>query len=414
MLPATPKTRRFFLIVSILLVASIVVIGLYWIIAKKKTSQRATMPVAVGVAVVKKEDAPLQLNALGTVTSTYTATVKSRVDGQLMKLHFVEGQLVKEGQLLAELDSRPFQASLKQAEGQLARDEALLQNAKLDLDRYRKLLSQKSIAKQQVDTQESLVRQYAGTVKLDRGAVETARLQLVYSRITAPISGRVGLRQVDLGNIVHSSDTNGIVIITQVQPINVVFAIPEINLSQVLEAYGKDQRLKVEAWDRDNKAMLSEGYLLAIDNQLNTSTGTINLKSKFENKDMALFPNQFVNARLLLGVQPEAITVPTAAIQLGKVGSYVYVVYDDQTVKLQKVKLGPVSGDNTIITEGLKPGQFVVVDGLDKLRDGAQIKMIDRANASKASKNDQASASHPKEEASTGAAKPSGPSASAN
>lgn len=342
--------------------------------------KRGGGPVAVAVAPVMQQDAPLQLGALGTVTATNTVTVHSRVDGQLMALHFEEGQLVQKGQLLAELDPRPFQAALTQAEGQLMHDQALLQNARLDLTRYQQLLAQNSIAKQQVDTQQALVAQYQGTVKLDQGAVATARLQLDYSRITAPLSGRVGLRQVDLGNIVHSSDSNGVVVITQTQPINVLFAVPETSLGQVLAAARAAKgKLQVEAWDRDNRHKLADGELLAIDNQLSTTTGTVNLKARFANADAALFPNQFVNVHLQLGDQPDAIVVPSVALQQGKVGSYVYTVNPDQTVSISKVKTGAVSGDNTIIEEGVKPGQKVVVDGLDKLREGAQIKVIDRA-----------------------------------
>jgi multidrug efflux system membrane fusion protein len=342
-------------------------------------SRRGGMPIAVGTAAVAQHDVELALTALGTVTSTYTVTVHSRVDGQLDKVHFIEGQTVKQGQLLAELDPRPYQAALTQAQGQLLRDQALLRNAELDLARYRQLMEQNSIAKQQVDTQDALVRQYQGTVKLDQGAVDNARLQLEYSRITAPIAGRVGLRQIDPGNIVHASDTNGVVVITQNQPINVVFALPEVSLSQVLQAMGRDSALNVEAWDRDNRNKLADGSLLAIDNQLNTGTGTVNLKARFSNQQQQLFPNQFVNVRLQLGARPNAITVPTVALQLGSGGSYVYVVNADQTVSIGRVKTGPVSGDNTIIEQGLQAGQKVVIDGLDKLRDGAKVNVIDRA-----------------------------------
>jgi len=347
--------------------------------------KRGGGPVAVAVATVTQQDAPLQLSALGTVTATNTVTVHSRVDGQLMAVHFEEGQLVKQGQLLAELDPRPYQAALTQVEGQLLRDQALLQNAQLDLARYQQLLAQNSIAKQQVDTQQALVRQYQGTVKLDQGAVANARLQLDYSRITAPLTGRAGLRQVDPGNIVHASDSSGVVVITQTQPINVLFAIPETSLSQVLAAARAAKgKLQVEAWDRDNRHQLAAGELLAIDNQLSTTTGTVNLKARFANADQALFPNQFVNVHLQLGVQSMATLLPSVALQLGKVGSYVYTVNPDQTVSISKVKTGAVSGDNTIIEEGVKAGQKVVVDGLDKLREGAQVKVIDRAAQSSA------------------------------
>ncbi|MCD4501321.1 MdtA/MuxA family multidrug efflux RND transporter periplasmic adaptor subunit [Chromobacterium vaccinii] len=340
---------------------------------------KGAAPTAVGVADVRTMDAPLQLNALGTVTSTNTVTVRSRVDGQLDKIHFTEGQQVKQGQLLAELDARPYQAALTQAEGQLLRDQALLENARLDLARYKQLASQNSIAKQQVDTQQALTRQYEGTVKVDQGSVAAARINVDYTRVVAPISGRVGLRQVDPGNIVHASDANGLVTITQTQPINAVFAVPETSLASVLQAARDNKALKVEAWDRDNRHKLADGKLLALDNQLNTSTGTINIKASFTNEQQQLFPNQFVNINLQLGVRKDAVVVPTVAVQLGKVGNYVYTVGGDSTVSIAKVKTGPVSGSDTIIEDGLKPGQRVVIDGVDKLRNGAQVKVIDRA-----------------------------------
>ena len=347
------------------------------------------MPVAVAVATVQKQDVGIELTALGTVTSTSTVTVRSRVDGQLDKVHFIEGELVKQGQLLAELDPRPYQATLMQTQGQLLRDQALLKNAELDLVRYQQLLKQDSIATQQVDTQKALVQQYEGTVKLDQGLVDNAQLQLTYSRITAPVSGRVGLRQVDPGNIVHASDSNGLVVITQIQPINVVFAVPETSLSQVLQAKKGADPLKVAVWDRDNRNRLADGTLLAIDNQLNASTGTVNLKARFANEQQQLFPNQFVNVHLQLGKQADAITVPTAAVQLGKAGSYTYTVNPDQIVGITKITTGFVFGDNTIIMQGLQPGQRVVVDGLDKLRDGAKVEVIDRTAADASSGKDQ-------------------------
>ncbi|OHX11875.1 multidrug transporter subunit MdtA [Chromobacterium amazonense] len=379
--PTPVKSRRLPLIIAVIAVLG----GGWWWHQHSQNAMEAAArnkgaaPVAVGVAEVRTMDAPLRLNALGTVNSTYTVTVRSRVDGQLDKVHFTEGQMVKQGQLLAELDSRPYQATLTQAEGQLQRDQALLANARIDLARYQQLSGQNSISKQQVDTQQALVHQYEGTVKVDQGAVAVAKLNVDYARITAPVSGRVGLRQVDPGNIVHASDANGLVTITQTQPINVVFAIPEANLASVLQAARDNKTLKVEAWDRDNKHKLADGTLLALDNQLNTGTGTINIKAKFANEQQQLFPNQFVNVNLELGVRKDAIVVPTVAVQLGKVGNYVYTVGDDSTVSLSKVKTGPASGDNTIIEDGLKPGQRVVIDGVDKLRDGAQVKVVDRA-----------------------------------
>jgi multidrug efflux system membrane fusion protein len=374
--------RRIAIIVTLLVV---VLLAFWWYrhhqnakATAAAAAARGGVAVAVGAATVIKHDVELELQALGTVTSTFTVTVHSRVDGQLDKVHFAEGQLVKQGQLLAELDPRPYQAALTQAQGQLLRDQALLQNAILDLARYRQLQEQNSIAKQIVDTQASLVQQYQGTVKVDQGTVDNARLQLEYSRITAPVAGRVGLRQIDPGNIVHAGDTNGVVIITQNQPINVIFSVPEVNLGQVLQAIGQNSSLAVEAWDRNNSKKLADGSLLAIDNQLNTLTGTVNLKARFANNQQQLFPNQFINVHLQLGAQHDALTVPTVALQLGTVGSYVYVVKDDQTVTIAKVKPGPVSGNDSIVEQGLQEGQKVVIDGLDKLREGSKVKVIDR------------------------------------
>lgn len=374
--------------VSLLLlaVAVLVVLLLAWkpllSAHSSKAPHKGAGAVPVAVAKVQQTDIPILLSGLGTVTSTYTVTVRSRVDGQLDKVHFVEGRQVYEGQLLAELDPRPYAAQLMQAEGQLLRDQALLQAATLDLARYRQLLEQNSIARQQVDTQTALVKQYQGTVKLDQGVVDNARLQLRYSRIVAPISGRVGLRQVDPGNIVHAADTNGLVTITQVRPITAVFSLPETALPAILRTeQATNGALRVEAWDQDSHSQLATGTLLAIDNQVNTATGTVNLKATFPNQDARLFPNQFVNIRLRLGTRQQAIVVPSEAIQIGRGGSYVYSVEPAHTVKLRKVVVGPVSDKVTIIESGLQAGETVVIDGLDKLRDGATIQVAQRQAA---------------------------------
>jgi multidrug efflux system membrane fusion protein len=342
-------------------------------------------PLPVAIAPARAQGFSLYLNALGNVTARNTVTVRPRVEGQLARVLFKEGQLVKANDLLAEIDPRPFEVQVTQANGQLARDQAQLTNARLDLERYQTLLKQDSIAKQQVDTQEALVRQYQGTVEADRGAVENAKLQLSYTKITAPVTGRLGLRQVDVGNIVRASDTNGIVVITQVQPISVVFSIPEDRLGAVRRRLQADATLPVDAYDRDGKVKLASGKLLTLDNQIDPATGTIKLKAEFANDDGALFPNQFVNVRMHVDTLANAIVVPTPAVQRGSPGTFVYRVNGDNTVSVQPVKLGPVDGEATVVNEGLKDGDRVVVDGTDKLRDGAAIEPIDRNAAASAS-----------------------------
>ena len=315
------------------------------------------------------------VDALGTVTALNTATVHSRVDGPLLKVPFHEGQLVKAGDLLAQIDPSTFQATLDQAEGQLAKDQAQLAGARVDLDRYTGLLAKDSIARQTVDAQRFTVQQLEGAARADKAAVETARLQLTFTRITAPFAGRVGLRQVDPGNMVHASDTNGLVVLTQTHPIYVVFAVPSAHLAQIYPHWSRGDALTVQALDRDGK-VLASGKLAAVDNQIDTSTGTIRIKAQFDNSNDALFPDQFVTARLKMDTLSGATLVPGASVQRGAPGTFVYVVNADNTVSLRKLSLGPASGELVSVQEGVQPGEKVVIDGLDKLRDGARVALI--------------------------------------
>ena len=329
----------------------------------------------VAAATARVGDVDIVQTALGTVTALRTVTVRPRVDGQLQSVLFTEGQLVKAGDVLAQIDPAPFQVALEQAEGQLARDAATLTNARLDLERYRTLLAQDSIATQLVDQQASMVKQLEGTVKVDQAQVDNAKLQLSYARITAPISGRIGLRLVDAGNMVHGSDAGGLAVITQVDPITVIFAIPQDTLPRVLERLRAGDKPAVEAWDREQKNLLARGVLLTTDNQIDVTTGTVKLKAQFSNANPGLFPNQFVNVRMVVDTVKGAVVVPTAAIQRGSQGTVVYVVGKDSTVSLRAVKTGPTEGAITAIDSGVRAGERVVTDGVDRIREGAKVEV---------------------------------------
>lgn len=329
--------------------------------------------IAVSVAPTRRGDLAVVVTALGTVTARETVTVHSRVDGELKRVHFREGQQVKAGELLAEIDPRPFQIALAQARGQLARDQALLDNARLDVTRYRELLQQDSIASQQVDAQLALVNQYQGVVQADVAAVDNARLQLDYARITAPISGRLGLRQVDAGNIVRASDTAGLVVITATAPISVLFAVPAGELPAIRARLRAGAELEVEAFDSGGARRLARGRLQSLDNQIDTTTATLKLKAEFDNDDDALFPNQFVNVALNVETRTGVVLLPSAAVQRGQGGAFVYVIDAERLAQRRAVVLGPAMGDEVMVEEGLREGESVVIEGVDKLRDGLAV-----------------------------------------
>ena len=372
---------------AVVLVIAIIAGGIAWVVLRAPANAPAAKgrggfdpnarPMPVVAAPARKGNIEVYIDGLGTVTPRNMVVVRARVDGQLMSVAFREGQTVKAGDLLAQIDPRPFEVQLTQANGQMARDQAQLKNAQVDLERYRTLLTQDSISKQQVDTQEALVRQFQGAVQSDQGAIDNARLQLTYSRITAPISGRVGLRQVDPGNIVHASDSNGLVTITQVQPITVIYPVPEDNVPRIVKRMQGGQDVAVDAFDRSGKNKLATGRLLTIDNQIDTTTGTVKVKAEFPNQDSALFPNQFVNVRMGVETKEGVTLVSSAAIQRGAPGTFVFLVKEDQSVAMTPVKLGAVQGESTELQSGVEPGNLVVVDGADKLRDGSKVELID-------------------------------------
>jgi len=335
-------------------------------------AQGGSFTVPVVVASATRGDLPVYYNGLGTVTAFNTVTVRSRVDGQIVKINFTEGQMVHQGEALVEIDPRPYQVQLEQAQGQLAKDQAQLRDVQVDYQRYQLLFKAGVVPKQQVDTQQAQVGQFEGAIKADEAVVDNAKLQLVYAHVTAPISGRIGLRLVDMGNIVHASDTNGLLVITQLQPIAVIFALPQDQLSQVMSKLHGAQ-LAVDAYDRDDVTKIASGKLLTIDNQIDTTTGTYKLKAVFNNDKSDLFPNQFVNIHLLVDTKRNVTIIPTPAIQRGPQGTYVYVVQKDNSVKIQQVNILLSSSNSVGISSGLQPGDVVVTDGTDKLQDGSKV-----------------------------------------
>ena len=351
-------------------------------------------PQPVGAATIGTGDIRVMLSQLGTVTPLATVTVKTQINGQLVQIAFNEGQMVKQGDFLAQIDPRPYQVALEQAEGTLAHDQAVLKQNITDLARYKTLVAQDSIAKQTYDTQAALVLQTQGTIKTDQALIDTSRLNLVYCHIVSPVAGRVGLRQVDQGNYVQTSDANGLVVITQLQPISVVFTLPEDSLPAVVKAMHGPNKLTVTAFDRANTAQIAVGILDTLDNQVDTTTGTVKARAIFPNADEALFPNQFVNATLLVDTLHDAVRIPSAGIQRGAPGTYVYLINPDNTVSIHPIKLGPTDGDLSQVTDGLKAGDKIVVDGADRLRDGQRITIPPPPAANGAAPAAPASAAH--------------------
>jgi multidrug efflux system membrane fusion protein len=376
-----PRLRWFWLLILVLLVLTV-----YYFRSKKNESKvgtappakvglRARGPVVIPVVAAKtwKGNIGVYFPGLGSVTPIYTVSVESRVDGQLMRVLYKEGDLVHQGDLLAEIDARPYQVQLTQAEGQLMKDQAALENARIDLARYQTLLTQRAVPEQQLATQKALVEQQEGAVKIDRGLIDSAKLNLLYCHITAPITGRVGLRLVDPGNLVHASASTPLLVITQIQPISVIFTLSEDQLPVVLQKFRSGRHLRVDAYDRTRAVKLATGWLTTVDNQIDPSTGTLRLRATFDNTDQALFPNQFVNARLLVEEKRGVTLAPTAVVQRNPQMTYVYVVKPDSTVTVRKVAVGTTEGDESEITTGLNPGEVVVMTGVDRLQEGDKV-----------------------------------------
>jgi multidrug efflux system membrane fusion protein len=375
--PGTKPRSRGRLVLTIILIL-LVVAGVVWWTRREGAPQpggggRAGAPMSIVPATVGKGDIGITLNALGTVTSLATVTIRTQISGYLMKVDFTEGQEVKKGDLLAEIDSRPYEAALAQAKGQLARDEALLKGAQVDLTRYQGLAAQNAVPHQTLDTQVALVAQDQGTVEADRGTVRSAEVNVQYCRILSPLDGRVGLRQVDQGNYVTPGDTNGLVVITQLKPISVLFTVPEDNLQAISKRLQAGAVLPATAYDRGGASKIATGALLTFDSQIDPTTGTIKLRAQFPNETESLYPNQFVNIQLLIDTHKDVTTMPTAGVQRGVPGTFVYLVNADSTVSVRPIQLGVTDGDRVEVRSGLSPGDRIVIDGADKLRDGAKI-----------------------------------------
>jgi multidrug efflux system membrane fusion protein len=376
--------RRHWIALLVVAVGLAFLVGLLMYVRHKQSASVAgpgrggqNGPVAVSLATAAAGDIQLRIPALGTVTPLATVTVRTQISGVMQKILFTEGQTVHQGDALAQIDPRPYEAALQQMQGNLQRDQALLADAKLNLNRYEGLVKEDSIAAQQFDTQRALVNQYAGTIQSDEGQVKTARVNLAYTHIVAPVTGRLGLRQVDQGNYVTPGDANGIVVINQVQPITVIFSVPEDNVSALISALNDGGPMTVEAYDRANSTKLAEGKLLTVDNEIDVATGTVKLRARFDNADERLFPNQFVNIQLLQKLLHSQIIIPNAAVRRGApngvVTTFVYVVGSDRTVKVRPVTLGAVDGERVAVAKGLTSGEMVVTEGGDRLRDGAEV-----------------------------------------
>ena len=367
-------SRRRFTLGLCLLIAMLILI-IYCIHRYNTKPIKSDKGTLVVLAKVQQKNLPVTISALGNVTPTYTVTVRTQVNGLLMKVLYKEGQFVKKGDLLVEIDQRPLLAQLMQYQGQLVRDQALLDKTLIDLKRYQTLWKQDSVSQQTLATQDALVRQYRGDVETDKGLIESTQVNLMYCHIISPINGRVGLRLVDPGNFVQTSDTTGLVVITTINPITVIFTIPEDDVPKLVPKVFLKKNLLVEAYDRQQRKLLSTGTLLTIDNIINTTTGTVKLRARFTNKDNQLFPNQFVNIKLVVDTLTDAVVIPTAGIQHGNKGDFVYLYNPDSTVTMQYIKTGLTSGNDTVIQEGLMFGQQIVVDGADKLTNGAKIRL---------------------------------------